>query len=296
MAMAMAGPEQLHVEVEGIELGVVRWRGRPGTPVVVTTHGITANAWSWSVVARHLDGDVGIVAIDLRGRGASSQAPGPTGMRRHADDVAAVIERLSAAPAVVVGHSMGAFVALVCAERHPATVAGLVLVDGGVPIPIPSDTAAGEALDAIVGPAIDRLRRVWPDRVSYRTMWSEHPAFAAGLTPEIERYVLSDLTPCEGGFRSVVSEAAVRFDGEELLVDHEMRTALERCQLPAVILRAETGLMGAPPPFVADEWVDRLPRHDWRLVPGTNHYSLLVGEVGAAAVAQAIRGAVGLAA
>ena len=44
------------------------------------------------------------MAIDLRGRGQSADAPGPYGMRRHADDVAVVIERFSAAPAVIAGH------------------------------------------------------------------------------------------------------------------------------------------------------------------------------------------------
>lgn len=289
--MPAAAAETLRIDVGDTELGVVRWRGVPGAPVAFALHGITANAWSWAAVARHLDGDVGLVAVDLRGRGASSRAPGPYGMRRHADDLAALIERFSAAPAVVAGHSMGAYVALCCAERRPADVAGLVLVDGGAVLPRPDDLTPQEALDATIGPAIARLRRVWSDRVAYRTMWSEHPAFANGLTPEIERYVLSDLEPCEGGFRSGVSEDAVRFDGEELLTDPEMRSLLERRAAPAIVVRAETGIMATPPPILPVELIDRYPQHDWRTVPGTNHYDVLIGEDGAAAIAQALRDA-----
>jgi len=240
-------------------------------------------------VARHLDGEVGLVAIDLRGRGASANAPEPFGMRRHADDVAVVIERFSAAPALLVGHSLGTYVALCCAERHPADTRGLVLVDGGVALPLLDGMSAQETLDATIGPAIDRLRRVWSDRVAYRSMWSEHPAFANGLTPEIERYVLSDLVPCDGGFRSAVSEVAVRFDGEELLTDPEMRGLLDRRAEPAIIVRAETGIMATPPPLLPAELMERYPQHDWRTVPGTNHYDVLIGETGAAAVAQALR-------
>ena len=118
--MATATPETLRIDVgDGVELGAVRWRGAPGTPVVFAVHGITANAWSWSVVARHLDGEIGLVSIDLRGRGMSHDAPGPFGIRQHADDVAAVIDRLNAAPAVYTGHSMGTYVGLCAAERHP---------------------------------------------------------------------------------------------------------------------------------------------------------------------------------
>lgn len=288
----MNNAEVLRIDVGDTELGVIRWRGEPGTPAAVAVHGITANAWSWSAVARHIDGEFGLVAVDLRGRGTSAEAPGPFGVRRHADDVAAIVERLSAAPAVVAGHSMGTYVALACAERHPAAVAELVLVDGGIALPVPEGLEPQDALDAIVGPAIERLRRVWPDRVSYSTMWSEHPAFAEGLTPEVERYVLSDLTPCDGGFRSVVSENAVRFDGGELITDPEMRTLIDRRAQPVTIVRADAGLMGVPPPLVAVEWIDRYPQHDWRTIEGTNHYSVLIGEVGAAAVAQALRDAI----
>lgn len=286
--MPDATPEILRIDVGGAELGVVRWNGTPGSPMAFAVHGITANAWSWSAVARHLDGAVGLVAIDLRGRGNSAAAPPPYGIRRHADDLAAVIERLSAAPALVVGHSMGCFVTLCCADRHPSATAGLVLVDGGAPLPLPDDTPPQEVLDDLVGPAIERLRRVWSDRVSYRSMWSEHPAFANGLTPEIERYVLSDLVPCEGGFRSAVSEEAVRADGEELLTDPEIRSLLDRRAEPLVVVRAETGVMATPPPLLPAELIDHYPQHDWRTVAGTNHYDVLIGEVGAAAVARAI--------
>ncbi|HSJ90741.1 MAG TPA: alpha/beta fold hydrolase [Ilumatobacter sp.] len=287
----MATPETLRIEVGDTELGVVRWHGVPGAPVVFAIHGITANAWSWAAVARHLDGDVGVVAIDLRGRGASSNTPEPYGMRQHADDVAVVIERFSAAPAVLVGHSMGTYVSLCCAERHPADTGRLVLVDGGVALPLPAGLSTQEALDATIGPAIARLRRVWSDRVAYRSMWSEHPAFAGGLTPEIERYVLSDLVPCEGGFRSSVNEDAVRFDGEELLTDADVRALLDRRSEPVIVVRAETGLMATPPPLLPPELMERYPQHDWRTVPGSNHYDVLIGEDGAAAIARAIRDA-----
>ena len=290
--MALADPEVLRIDVDGAEIGAVRWRGAPGAPAIVAVHGITANAWCWSGVARHLDGEFGLVAIDLRGRGTSSQATGPFGIRRHGDDVAAIIERLSAAPAVVTGHSMGTYVALATAERHPATVSELVLVDGGPALPVPEHVDPQQALDQLLGPAIKRLRTVWPDRVSYRTMWSEHPAFGGSLTPEIERYVLSDLVACEGGFRSLVSETAVRNDGEELLTDPEMRSLLDRHSQPVIIVRADAGLTGSPPPLLAAEWIDRYPQHDWRTVDGTNHYTVLIGETGAAAVAKALRDAV----
>ncbi len=157
---------------------------------------------------------------------AAARAPtrrAPYGIRQHADDVAAVIEKLDLGRVVITGHSMGAFVALLTAERHPALVADVVLVDGGVALPVPEGVDVQDVLDLTLGPAIERLRQTWPNRMAYRAMWEQHPAFAGGITPDIERYVLADLVEVDGSFRSSVSEEAVRFDGAELLTDAEVR-------------------------------------------------------------------------
>jgi pimeloyl-ACP methyl ester carboxylesterase len=263
-----------------------------GAPVAFAVHGITANAWSWANVARHLNGRISLVAVDLRGRGGSSDAPPPYGIGIHADDVAAVIHRLGAAPAVVVGHSMGAHVALMCAERHPTAVDGVVLVDGGPPLEAAPGADPARVLEDVLGPALARLQKVWPDRVTYQAMWSAHPAFAGGLTPDMERYVLSDLAPCDGGFRSIVSEQAVRADGTELLTDGNVRGLFDRHTEPMTIIRAETGLMATPPPFVDERFVAQYPQHDWRFVGGSNHYSVLFGDPGASEIAAALGDAV----
>jgi pimeloyl-ACP methyl ester carboxylesterase len=280
-------PERLGVPVGGTTVGALRWPGAAGTPTVVALHGITANAWSWAGVARHLDGAASLVAIDLRGRGASAGAPGPFGMRRHADDAAAVIEGLGLGPCVVAGHSMGAYVALMLAERHPALVTHLVLVDGGVALPLPDGLDVPAALDASLGPAIERLRTTYASPEEYRAMWARHPAFAAGLTPDVERYVLADLVERDGAWVSCVSEEAVRTDGAELLTDAEVRSLLDEAA-PATVVRAETGLFAAPPPLIPVEVMEHHTRHRWVTVPGANHYTVLAGEQGAAVVAAEI--------
>src|SRR4029079_10740588 len=132
---------------------------------------------------------------------------------------------------------------------RPEGVAGMVLVDGGPPLPVDPGKPVDESLDELLGPSIARLRKVWPDRVTYHGMWSTHPALADGLTPEMERYVLSDLSPCEGGFRSNVSEQAVRTDGAELLLDGDVRGLFERHVDRLTVVRAETGIMAVSTTF-----------------------------------------------
>jgi pimeloyl-ACP methyl ester carboxylesterase len=284
----MKPPDFLEFDVAGAKLGALRWEGIDGARTVVAVHGITSNGWAWDPVAHHLAGGANLVALDLRGRGRSFDVAGPFGIRRHADDVAAVIEQLGG-PALVAGHSMGAFVAMMAAARHPDLVQDVVLVDGGPRLPIVAGSDIDEVLDATLGPAIDRLRTTWPDRVSYYSMWSQHPAYAGGISVDLERNLLADLVEVDDGFRTAVNEAAVRIDGREMLADDEVRELLDRRDAPTVIIRAHNGLMGTPPPLITTAMRGSYPQHRWIEAAGTNHYTVLVGPKGAELVAESIR-------
>ena len=111
-------PDPLDVPVSGGTLRVAAWSGS-GDPVLAI-HGITSSSRSWPFLAEALDNSV--LAPDLRGRGRSNQLPGPAGIAQHAEDCAAVVEATGSIPLVVVGHSMGGFVATVLAARRPDLV------------------------------------------------------------------------------------------------------------------------------------------------------------------------------
>src|SRR5687768_13666846 len=68
------------------------------------------------------------IAPDLRGFGASTPAP-PYSIDQYADDVAALLDVLGAQPGVVVGLSMGGYVAFAFWRRHRSKVRALVLAD-----------------------------------------------------------------------------------------------------------------------------------------------------------------------
>ena len=271
-------------------IGALSWEGNLGAPTIITAHGITANAWAWDPVAHHLEGAAHVVALDLRGRGRSYQAAGPFGLRRHADDVADVIAQLDG-PLLVAGHSMGAAVALMATKRHRALVHRVVLVDGGPPLSRPAvpGTDVDALLESLLGPAIERLRTVWPDRVTYHAMWAQHPAYVDGIGPDLERNLLADLVEVDGGFRTAVSEPAVLEDARDLLADNEIRSLLADAEQPATLVRAEFGMFGAPPPVIPDDISESFPQHRWIDGPGLNHYTVLGSPAGARLVADTIR-------
>lgn len=98
-----------------------------GTPVVFL-HGFPHNRTLWAPQLSALAGRCRCIAPDLRGFGESSVA-GPWTMARHADDVAALLDRLSVPRAVVVGLSMGGYIAFELLRRHRDRVGALVLAD-----------------------------------------------------------------------------------------------------------------------------------------------------------------------
>ena len=65
---------------------------------------------------------------------------------------------------VLAGHSLGAYVALLAAARAPDLFGGLLLVDGGLPLPVPDGADLDALLDASLGPALARLRETLPER------------------------------------------------------------------------------------------------------------------------------------
>ncbi|MGH2761097.1 MAG: alpha/beta fold hydrolase [Thermoleophilaceae bacterium] len=260
---------------------------------MLALHGITSNALAWGPVAGELEGAVTLVAPDLRGRGRSHELPGPYGMAVHAGDAVALLDHVGAQAAVIVGHSMGAFVAGVTAVRHPERVTRLVLCDGGVALGVPGAREDPEAtLERILGPAMARLVRTFPDREAYRDFWREHPALRGAWSPALEEHFDHDLRKTAGGFRPAVAIDAVRQDGAELLVDQETTSAARRLPCRATLLWASGGLLGESPGMYDAERLAAAGLDPERVrveqVPGANHYTLLLAAKGARAVAAAI--------
>jgi len=282
------------VPVQGGDLRVARFGDGPR--LVLGIHGITANSLAMAPVAKHLGPEYTLVAPDLRGLGDSNRLGGPFGLPAHAADCAAVLEHLGASDTVVVGHSMGAYITVVLAARRPELVARAVLVDGGLTPPMPEgvDIDVDEILDALLGPALARLRQVFESQEAYLDFWKAHPAVSEDWSPDVEEYLLYDLEPAEGGgFKSKVSEEAARADGASNLVDaHVVGDALRSLRCPVTLLRAVRGLLNQPEPllpdFVVDMWRPEMPTLVDEVVDDTNHYTICFGDRSAKIVAERI--------
>lgn len=126
-----------HVRLpEGVDV-VLHRSGPPGTTTAVLVHGIGMTHRTFADLQPLLASHGPVVSVDLPGFGATARPSRAFSIADHAAALDAALERTGVGRRVLVGHSMGAQVAVEHAVRRPDVVAGMVLV----------------------GPVVDRRRR-----------------------------------------------------------------------------------------------------------------------------------------
>jgi pimeloyl-ACP methyl ester carboxylesterase len=81
----------------------------------------------WAADLAELAADLRLIVYNRRGYGASSSSPRNWGA--HAEDIVALIEKLNAAPVILIGYSGGAIIAVDVALKRPDLIARLLLLD-----------------------------------------------------------------------------------------------------------------------------------------------------------------------
>lgn len=285
----------IDVPVVGGDLRVGVWDPEPAASdaqTVLLIHGVTSSHLAWPFVVARLGG-VRAVAPDLRGRGASHTLDGPAGMRAHADDLAAALDALDLERTVVVGHSMGAFVAIVFAHLHPDRASRLVLVDGGLPLDVPHGVDADALVAGILGPTAARLSMRFADEEEYLDFWRAHPAFRADWTPELERYLRYDLVADgDGSLRPATTYRTTAEDTIDMNTGTVLPDALAQLRHPTRLVTAPRGLLDEEPGLYAPDHLRRMlaesPAVRHERASDLNHYTIVMSAAGADTVAAII--------
>jgi pimeloyl-ACP methyl ester carboxylesterase len=131
-----------------------RVAGDSGRQPVVLLHGLGDSGPDWDPVLNGLAAAFRVFLLDLRGHGDSDR-PGDYSFELMRDDVLGFLDAVPLERVALVGHSMGAVVAVLVAHAAPDRVTHLVLEDATVPRPG------------------DLHRRRWPHRTSRRRSTSQ---------------------------------------------------------------------------------------------------------------------------
>jgi pimeloyl-ACP methyl ester carboxylesterase len=204
-------------------LGTRSWGERePGasTPLALLVHGVTSSSRTWWRVGPALAGrGFRVLAVDLRGHGASPRAAAGLGVAGLADDVA---ETVGGPVDLLVGHSLGALVALELVGRHPGFARRLLVED-------PPGASSVDWAAAAAGIEADTARAVTDPEGLRRELEAANPAWPPG---EAERRV-ADLVDCDGRAVADAVRCGVAFDLPALLA---------AARPPALMLLAEEAL------------------------------------------------------
>ena len=268
----MAAAKTERVTANGVALATRVWPGDDGA--VIGIHGLTANHTCWFPVADVVAPHRRLIAYDLRGRGDSDKPASGYSLAIHDADLLGLLDHYGIGRAILVGHSLGAHIAVRFAAHHPDRVDRVVLFDGGLDV-------RAEVFDSIA-PAVNRLGVEFPSLDAYLGMLRALPMFAGRWNAHLDRYFTYDVEPgTAGGVRSKVARHAIEEEVANL-----QRTRLwvwhHRIQAPTLLLRAPDGLLRADDCLMTQEEAEAMahaiPRCRLVVVPGTNHYTILLGD------------------
>ncbi len=268
----MTEPIMKRAKGDGVQINLATWPGDAGP--VLCVHGITANCRCWDVLAEALIPDYQVIAMDLRGRGQSDKPPAGYSLDHHLRDINCLLDDLQLERAVIMGHSLGAFIGLAFAAQYPERTDRLILVDGA------GDLSTDQMNKVFVGikPALDRLGQIFPSADAYLDRMKQAP-YLHPWTSVIETYCRYEIEAVDGGVRTNIDPAHIQ---EEAANIRKVNCAsfYPGLRPKVLILRAPNGLLSQDdlllPEDVINKMTDEIPDARRFDVTDTNHYGILM--------------------
>jgi pimeloyl-ACP methyl ester carboxylesterase len=272
--------------------------------VILAIHGGTSSHLVWSPIVDELDGAATVIAPDFRGAAGSEHVGPPYGLRAHADDMRRVLDHFGVDRAVVTGWSLGGFIAANAAVALGMRTIAVVLVDGGLPLPLPPGPERPPAergasfdpvamQDVLIEPAMKRYRKRFCTRDAHRAYWRSHPAMTdpSLWTTAVVAHFDDEVESSPEGLRWRVEVESLRKDIIDTLTG-DTREAARHVAAPMSFVWAERGLQDEPSGYYPLDAVRAFAaERPLRIAEGhgLNHYTLMLSPTGVRLVADELR-------
>ena len=244
--------------------------GPPDRPVdVVFSHANGFNARTYRSILAPLAGSLRILAVDMRGHGASTLPADPEahgGWNAFRDDLLAFLDAETAGPVVLAGHSMGGTSSLLAAAASPARVKALALFD---PVVFPMGVTSDPFNDNPLAEGALRRRAVFPSKAAVVEGYTGRGAFRTWRPEQLADYVEAGFRETESG--EVMLTCAPAWEAANFRNHNYNPWAAfraTRCQIR--ILRAETASTARLDEGQAE--LEAMGRVRIDLIPGTSHF------------------------
>ncbi|MGD1993801.1 MAG: alpha/beta fold hydrolase [Anaerolineae bacterium] len=231
-----------------------------GDPLVLIS-GLGYDHWMWHRMVPGLAEHFQVMTFDNRGVGKTDKPTGPYTAQMLAGDTAGLIEALEIAPAAVMGHSMGGFVAQALALSRPELISKLILsaTNFGGPNHIPVTPEALAVLTDTESDPIERLRR--------GIVISTTPGFDKEHPEIIEEWLAYRVEhPIDPDAYQSQLAIGLALASEEAAFEQR----LHQVELPTLILFGEDDKV--VPPGNAELLARELPNSTVKILPDAGHF------------------------
>ncbi|WP_046180112.1 alpha/beta fold hydrolase [Domibacillus tundrae] len=251
------------------QIQIADYPGEKGT--VIAIHGLTGTHKNMNYYAEALKGDYRFIAIDLRGRGNSSQADEHTSIYRHAEDIIHLIEAMNIENPILLGHSMGAFISMIVASQLKS-VRAVVLLDGAA--------SMSDQQRDIVKPSLGRLSKQFDSKESYLDeVKGIYQRLGIEWTLTLQEAVEYEIHPAGSHWEHKSDEQKILEDFESFY-SFNPEEICSKVECPTLLVYAK-GKIGAFPPLFFEEAYDATKihtRHLQKMISDSNHYTMVFEE------------------
>jgi pimeloyl-ACP methyl ester carboxylesterase len=237
---------------------------------IVFSHANGFNARTYRTILQPLAGSLRILALDLRGHGASTlptMIEGRSGWMEFRDDLLALLAAACPAPVVLGGHSMGGTSSLLAAAAQPKRVRALALFDPVV-MPVEAQASGAAAESPLVAGAL-RRRATFPSRQAAFEAYLGRGAFRSWRDVQLADYVAAGFAETENGEVSLT--CAPEWEASNFRThNYDAWAAFHESRCPIRVLRAAEASTFRIEGHETE--LDDGGRIDVETVPGTSHF------------------------
>ena len=254
------------VTINGIDIQVADYPGEKGT--IIAIHGLTGTHKNMHYYAEKFKGNYRFIAVDLRGRGNSSETDAEPSIFKHAEDMVGLIQELKIENPILMGYSMGAFIAAIVASKLKSTKA-VILLDGAA--------KASDHQRGIVQPSLGRLSREYTSKEHYvEEIRKIYTNLGVVWNDVLQSTVEYEVGPVGDHWENKSNESRIVADFESFFT-FDPKEICPQIDCPVLLVYAEGDIGSMPPLFYLTDYeqTQQYTKNIETVISNCNHYTLV---------------------
>lgn len=255
------------VKVNGHNIQVSDYPGgEKGT--IIGIHGLTGNRLQLRYYAEYFSPEYRVITLDVRGRGNSDDGETQSSIFEHTKDVHGLIDELNIENPILMGYSMGAFVATIVASQN-RSVQKVILLDGAATM--------SEHQRPIVEPSLGRLSKHFESKEDYVQQVSDSYE-NLGITkgPKLTEVLEYEIEDHGNYWENKASESTIRKDWESFW-EFDVEQYAPAIDVPVLLVQCSGGIGANPPLFLPEHYERTIAtiKNIEVMVSDSNHYTMV---------------------